>query len=304
MIIAVVGPTASGKTSVSLELAELLGGSQKVEIISADAMQLYRGLDIGTAKLPVSQRRGIRHHQIDELDIAEEASVAAYQKHARQDLAAITTAGKIPLVVGGSGLYVSALLDELQFPGTDPGLRAAITEEARRDYPRLLQELEERDPQAYATIDTRNERRVIRALEVIRLTGKPYTPSFPRHTSHYQDVHIFAIRRELADLHAAINVRVDEMMREGLLEETAGLLRLGLREAPTASRATGYPQAMAILDGTLGLAEGTEEIRVATRKLARRQRSWFRADPRITWLEAGTDTPAQLAARILTKLTR
>ncbi|MDK6906568.1 tRNA (adenosine(37)-N6)-dimethylallyltransferase MiaA [Actinotignum timonense] len=304
MIIAVVGPTASGKTSVSLELAELLGGPQKVEIISADAMQLYRGLDIGTAKLPVSQRRGIRHHQIDELDIAEEASVAAYQKHARQDLAAITKAGKIPLVVGGSGLYVSALLDELQFPGTDPGLRAAITEEARRDYPRLLRELEEHDPQAYATIDTRNERRVIRALEVIRLTGKPYTPRFPRHTSHYQDVNIFAIHRELADLHAAINERVDEMMREGLLEETAGLLPRGLREAPTASRATGYPQAMAILEGTLSLAEGTEEIRIATRKLARRQRSWFRADPRITWLDAGADTPAQLAARILTKLAR
>ncbi|MDE1535703.1 MULTISPECIES: tRNA (adenosine(37)-N6)-dimethylallyltransferase MiaA [Actinotignum] len=304
MIIAVVGPTASGKTSVSLELAELLGGPQKVEIISADAMQLYRGLDIGTAKLPVSQRRGIRHHQIDELDIAEEASVAAYQKHARQDLAAITTAGKIPLVVGGSGLYVSALLDELQFPGTDPELRAAIAEEARRDYPRLLRELEERDPQAYATIDTHNERRVIRAVEVIRLTGKPYTPRFPRHTSHYQDVHIFAIHRESADLHAAINERVDEMMRDGLLEETAGLLRRGLREAPTASRATGYPQAMAILDGTLGLAEGTEEIRIATRKLARRQRSWFRADPRITWLDAGTDTPSQLAAQILTKLTR
>ncbi|WP_035276634.1 tRNA (adenosine(37)-N6)-dimethylallyltransferase MiaA [Actinotignum schaalii] len=304
MIIAVVGPTASGKTSVSLELAELLGGPQKVEIISADAMQLYRGLDIGTAKLPVSQRRGIRHHQIDELDIAEEASVAAYQKHARQDLAAITAAGKIPLVVGGSGLYVSALLDELQFPGTDPGLRAAITEEARRDYPRLLRELEKRDPQAYATIDTRNKRRVIRALEVIRLTGKPYTPRFPRHTSHYQDVHIFAIHRELVDLHAAINERVDEMMRDGLLEETAGLLRRGLREAPTASRATGYPQAMAILGGTLGLAEGTEEIRIATRKLARRQRSWFRADPRITWLDAGTDTPSQLAAQILTKLTR
>ncbi|MDY5148564.1 tRNA (adenosine(37)-N6)-dimethylallyltransferase MiaA [Actinotignum sanguinis] len=303
MIIAVVGPTASGKTSVSLELAELLGGPEKIEIISADAMQLYRGLDIGTAKLPFAQRRGIHHHQIDELDIAEEASVAAYQKHARQDLRAITAAGKIPVVVGGSGLYVSALLDELQFPGTDPGLRAAITEEARSDFPRLLRELEERDPEAYATIDTRNERRVIRALEVIRLTGKPYTPRFPRHTSHYEDVHIFAIHRDVTDLHAAINARVDDMMREGLLEETAGLLRRGLREAPTASRATGYPQAMAILDGSLSLAAGTEEIRIATRKLARRQRSWFRADPRITWLEANAATPAQLASRILEELT-
>ncbi|VEI12624.1 tRNA (adenosine(37)-N6)-dimethylallyltransferase MiaA [Trueperella bialowiezensis] len=303
-IIAIVGPTATGKTALSLEVAELLGGPDQVEIISADAMQLYRGMDIGTAKVPVGQRRGIAHHQIDVLDVTENASVAAYQKAARADLEGIRERGKIPLVVGGSGLYVSGLLDELDFPGTDPAIREELEEiHARDGLEPLVQELVDKDPTSAARIDLRNPRRVIRALEVVRLTGRSFTPVFPRHTSHYDGVRMFGLRREDALLDQSINERAEHMFAGGLIEETRGLLARGLREGQTARRATGYAQAIAVIDGEMSQAEAIESVGLATRQLARRQRKWFRRDKRITWLDVADarDIPrlaAQIAAAV------
>ena len=292
MILAIVGPTASGKTATSLDVAELLGGPDHVEIISADAMQLYRGMDIGTAKLPVEERRGIAHHQLDVIDIHEEASVAAYQRHAREDLARIRNAGKTPLVVGGSGLYVSGLLDELDFPGRDPVIRSDLEATWETDRALLLTELRTKDPQAYATIDLANPRRVVRALEVIRLTGRPYTPVFPRHTSHYSDVHIFGVTRDRELLNESIEARARQMFANGLLAETRGLMKLGLEAAPTACRATGYAEAIDVVNGKMSEEEAIASIAQATRRLAKKQRTWFGADPRITWFDlSGGDVP-------------
>ena len=300
MLISIAGPTASGKTALSLEVAELLGGRGHVEIISADAMQLYRGMDIGTAKLPKEQRRGIVHHQLDVLDIHEEASVAAYQRHARLDVESIHSRGKVALVVGGSGLYLSALLDELDFPGRDPAIRAELEAVARATgLGPLIEELARKDPQSHATIDLANPRRVIRALEVIRLTGGLYTPRFPRHTSHYTDHVAFAVNRDVGLLNDSIMERTREMMAYGLLEETGALLERGLRDTPTASRATGYSQAIAMLDGRMSEEEAIEGIARATRRLAKKQRTWLRADPRLTWLDLSGADVQGAAARIV-----
>lgn len=266
-------------------MAERLGGPDKVEIISADAMQLYRGMDIGTAKISVAERRGIVHHQLDVLDLDQVASVAEYQREARRDLEAILSAGKTPIIVGGSGLYVSALLDELDFPGHDAGIREELEREAEWDYERLLAELAVKDPESAQTIDPRNQRRVIRALEVIRLTGQPFTPRFPRHTSHYGGLRSFGVTRDMAVLERGIERRTARMFEQGLLEETRGLIERGLREAPTASHATGYRQAISVIDGAETVAEAAASISRATRKLAKKQGTWFRADPRLTWID-------------------
>ena len=304
MIISIAGPTASGKTALSLEVAELLGGPERVEIVSADAMQLYRGMDIGTAKLPMEERRGIVHHQIDVLDIHDEASVAAYQREARKDVAAIEARGRIPLVVGGSGLYLSALLDELDFPGHDPQIRRELEEVADREgLAPLAAELALKDPESHSTIDLANPRRVIRALEVIRLTGGLYTPRFPRHTSHYADHLAFATNRDNGLLHPAIMERAQTMMDEGLLDETEQLLAHGLRDTPTASRATGYAEAIAVLDGAMTREEAVASIAQATRRLAKKQRTWLRADSRVTWLDL-TDGDVQASAEQLVTAAR
>lgn len=301
MIISIAGPTASGKTALSLQVAELLGGPARVEIVSADAMQLYRGMNIGTAKLPVEQRRGIIHHQIDVLDIHDEASVAAYQLHARENVAEIQARGKIPLVVGGSGLYLSALLDELDFPGHDPQIRNDLEEVVKREgLTPLVAELQLKDPESYATIDLANPRRVVRALEVIRLTGGLYTPRFPRHTSYYTDHVAFATNRVNELLHPAIMERAQGMIDGGLLEETEALLARGLRATPTASRATGYAEAIAVLDETMAREEAMASIAQATRRLAKKQRTWLRADPRVTWLDLSTGDICASAEQLVT----
>ncbi|MBP3222524.1 MAG: tRNA (adenosine(37)-N6)-dimethylallyltransferase MiaA [Actinomycetaceae bacterium] len=285
-ILAIVGQTASGKTDFSLDVAQLLGGGEKVEIISADAMQLYKGMDIGTAKISIDERRGIVHHQLDVLDVKEEASVAAYQKYARLDLESIIQRGKIPIIVGGSGLYVSALLDELNFPGTSPRIRREIEKELdEHGIGVLLEELRMKDEQAYRTIDPRNVRRIVRALEVIRLTGKPFTAEFPRHTSHYDGIYMLGIQRPMEELERNIYLRSQQMMDNGLLEETKDLIRLGLKEGKTASRATGYSQAIDVLEGRMTVEEAIESISLATRKLAKKQGTWFRRDKRIIWIE-------------------
>ncbi|WP_127571038.1 tRNA (adenosine(37)-N6)-dimethylallyltransferase MiaA [Georgenia faecalis] len=297
-VLAVVGPTATGKSDLALDLAELLGGPAGAEVVNADAMQLYRGMDIGTAKLPPAQRRGIAHHQLDVLDVTQEATVAAYQQHAREDLAAIAARGRTPLLVGGSGLYVRAVLDELEFPGTDPEVRAALERRAEVEGPGLLHaELSRADPAAAARIGPANARRVIRALEVIALTGRPYSATMPTHTYHRPAAQVgVAVPRP--ELDVRIEARTRAMLADGLLEETAALLERGLARGRTASRAVGYAQAVAVLEGRASVEEAVADIALATRRLARRQEKWFRRDPRITWLEPGPDLAQRALAAV------
>jgi len=284
-LIAVVGPTASGKSDLALDLAERLGG----EIVNADAMQLYRGMDIGTAKLPVEARRGIPHHQLDVLEVREEASVAAYQREARLDLAGIRSRRHRPILVGGSGLYVRAALDHLEIPPTDPAVRARLEGElAVKGIEVLHRRLRRTDPVAARNIEPRNGRRVVRALEVIELTGRPFSATLP--TREYELATItIGLLVPRPELDVRIAARVHQMWDAGLLDEVRSLDAAGLREGRTAAKALGYSQALAHLDGDLSAEQAVEDTITSTRKLARRQESWFRPDPRIRWL--GYDDP-------------
>jgi len=279
-VIAVVGPTASGKSDLALVLAERLGG----EIVNADAMQLYRGMDIGTAKVPIQDRRGIAHHQLDVLDVGQEASVAAYQREARLDLAGIRSRRHRPILVGGSGLYVRAALDRLEIPPTDPAVRARLQQELAQGgvdamYARLIRA----DPVAAEAIQPRNGRRVVRALEVIELTGRPFSATLPTREYDLATVTI-GLRIPRPELDARIASRVHQMWDAGLLDEVRSLDAAGLREGRTAAKALGYSQALAHLDGLLSAEQAIEDTIVSTRRFARRQESWFRPDPRIHWL--------------------
>lgn len=290
--IAVVGPTATGKSELALDLADALGGrgrARPCEIVNADASQLYRGMDVGTAKLAVDERRGHPHHQLDVLTVVQEASVAAYQSHARADLEAIEARGGRGLIVGGSGLYVRALTDALDFPGTDPAVRADL--EARavvEGTARLYTELAAADPRAAAGIDPANTRRIVRALEVLAVTGRPFSATLPRYEDLAPTVHL-ALRPDRQALNRRIDARAAAMFASGLLEETELLLAQGLREGPTASRAIGYAQAIAVIDGRLSLPEAVDATARATRRLASRQIKWFRRDPRVHWIDVAVD---------------
>ncbi|WP_238146591.1 tRNA (adenosine(37)-N6)-dimethylallyltransferase MiaA [Ornithinimicrobium murale] len=295
-VVAVVGATATGKSDLGVALAERLGG----EVINADASQLYRGMDIGTAKLTRGERRGIVHHQLDVLDITEEASVAAYQATARADLAAIRARGHVPVVVGGSGLYVRALLDLLEIPPTDPAVRARWEEElARVGAAALYAQLADRDPEAAARIEPRNGRRIVRALEVIELTGRPFSATLPRR-AHAQPTVQLGLAADRSVLDERIARRVDSMWEQGLVAEVRGLEEQGLRQGRTASRAIGYAQVLALLDGTLDDAGAREGTVTATRRLVRRQEAWFRPDPRITWLPHDAEDLLDRAQQIVT----
>jgi len=275
----VVGPTAAGKSALSLALAHALGG----EVVNADSMQLYRGLDIGTAKLTPDEREGVPHHVLDVWDVTEPASVQAYQTLARAAVEDIAARGRVPLLVGGSGLYLRAVLEEFEFPGTDPAIRERLEAELAAEGPAPLHaRLAKRDGTAAAKILPSNGRRIVRALEVIELTGAPFTAALPAPTPHYESVQI-GVDRETTALDQRISDRVDLMWAAGLPAEAAGLK--GLREGRTASRALGYQQALAQLDGELTEEQAKEETVRATRRFVRRQRSWFRRDPRITWLD-------------------
>ncbi|MEO3938788.1 tRNA (adenosine(37)-N6)-dimethylallyltransferase MiaA [Dermatophilaceae bacterium Soc4.6] len=280
VVIAVVGPTATGKSDLALDLAERLGG----EVVGADAMQLYRGMDIGTAKLTTAERRGIPHHQLDVLDARDEASVAAYQREARADVAAISGRGRRPVLVGGSGLYVRAALDTLEIPPTDPAVRARLSDELERDGTASLRDrLVRLDPVAAQAIDPSNGRRLVRALEVIELTGRPFSATLPSRELARPTV-ILGLHAERATLDARIEARVERMWDAGLLDEVESLLGQGLREGRTASRAIGYAQAVGQLDGVLTGAQARAGTAAGTRRLARRQQSWFTPDPRVVWL--------------------
>lgn len=279
-VVAVVGPTAAGKSELAVRMALALDA----EIINADSMQLYRGMDIGTAKLTVAERRGVPHHLLDVWDVREPASVADYQRMARDTIAGVRARGRLPLLVGGSGLYVRAVLDELEFPGTDRSLRVELEAELARHGPGPLHErLRRRDPRAAELILPTNGRRIVRALEVIELTGQPFRASLPAYESRYDAVQIgLEVPRDRLD--ARIEARVEWMWAHGLPEEVRALERAGLRDGPTAARALGYAQLLRHLDGDLSLRAAAEETIRATRRFARRQQAWFRRDPRLLWL--------------------
>jgi tRNA dimethylallyltransferase len=281
-VIAVVGPTATGKSNLAVELADRLGG----EVVNADAMQLYRGMDIGTAKLSPAARRGVRHHLIDVLDVTETASVAAYQRDARRIVEQLLTAGQVPVLTGGSGLYVRAVLDELDFPGTKPEIRAELEAELSEYGALALHErLQRIDPVAAGQILPSNGRRLVRALEVIRITGRPFSAALPQPgPARYRAV-IVGLDTDSTVLDARVGDRVDCMFAQGLVAEVRDLLSRGLREGRTASQALGYRQVIAALDAGIDPATAAVPIAAATRRFVRRQRSWFRRDPRIMWLD-------------------
>ncbi|WP_081883602.1 tRNA (adenosine(37)-N6)-dimethylallyltransferase MiaA [Glycomyces tenuis] len=280
-VIAVVGPTAAGKTALSVALAEALAG----EVVNADSMQLYRGMDIGTAKITDAERRGIPHHVFDVLDVTEGADVVRYQELARSAVEDIAARGKTPLLVGGSGLYVQAALDEMDFPGTDPEIRARLEAELEREGPAALWErLRRADPAAARAILPSNGRRVVRALEVVELTGS-FPATLPEPKAHYEAVRI-GVDLDTAVLDERIERRVEAMWEDGLVDEVRRLEAEGLREGRTASRALGYKEVLCHLAGEYDEAEAFRRTVQGTRRFVRRQRSWFKRDGRIEWLDA------------------
>ena len=281
-VVAVVGPTATGKTALAVTLGRRLGG----EVVNADSMQLYRGMDIGTAKPDLAERGGIPHHLLDLWDVREPASVAEYRLRARAEIDRLRAAGVVPLLVGGSGLYVRAVLDELDFPGTDPAVRARLEGElAAVGATELHARLARLDPGAGQAVLPSNGRRIVRALEVIELTGGPFVASLPAPTPHYPAV-VVGLDRAPAELDDRVAARVDRMWASGFVAEVEALAADGLREGPTASRALGYAQVLGQLDGTLTADEARERTVSTTRRFVRRQRSWFRRDRALTWFDA------------------
>jgi tRNA dimethylallyltransferase len=298
-VVAVVGPTATGKTALAVALAQRLGG----EVVNADSMQLYRGMDIGTAKPDVAERGGVPHHLLDVWHVREPASVAEYRDLARAEIDRLRAAGTVPLLVGGSGLYVRAVLDELDFPGTDAALRARLEEELAEVGPAGLHErLARLDPAAAAAVLPSNGRRIVRALEVIELTGGPFRAQLPEPRPHYPAV-VVGLDRDPAELDERIALRVDRMWAAGFVDEVAALDADGLREGPTASRALGYAQVLAQFDGTLTAAEARERTVGTTRRFVRRQRSWFRRDPALTWFDAARADLADAVSSVITDRT-
>jgi tRNA dimethylallyltransferase len=293
-VVAVVGPTAAGKSALSIALAHALDG----EVVNCDSMQLYRGMDVGTAKLTADERDGVPHHLLDVWDVTTPASVAAYQEPARAAIDAILARGRTPLLVGGSGLYVRAVLDEFAFPGTDAGVRARLEAELAVDGPApLYGRLRAADPAAAAKILPTNGRRIVRALEVIELTGAPFTASLPAPRPYYDAVQI-GVDRDTAGLDDRVDRRVDLMWAAGLVDEVRALERRGLREGRTARAALGYQQVLAFLAGDCTEEDARAETKLATRRFVRRQRKWFRRDPRIVWFDGAATglTEAALAA--------
>lgn len=291
MIVAIVGATGTGKSALALALAERWAARDiAVEVVNADAMQLYRGMDIGTAKLPPDERRGVPHHLIDVLDVTDEASVAQYQAEARAVIEQVLARGAVPLLVGGSGLYVAAVLTDFRFPGTDAGIRARWEAELSAHGPTALHAaLRDRDPAAAAAIGPHNGRRLVRALEVIELTGEPFGAGLEARERPWRPYRQVGLALERERLVPRLDERVRAMWRAGLLDEVRGLLPHGLESGVTASRAIGYAQAIAQLRGALSDEEAIDQTQALTRRYARRQVGWFRRDPSVEWVEAGAD---------------
>jgi tRNA dimethylallyltransferase len=296
--LAIVGPTGTGKSQLALDIAERLGGATGAEIINADAMQFYRGMDIGTAKLPVAQRRGIPHHQLDVLDVTETATVARFQQEAAADIEAIAARGKVPVLVGGSMLYIQSLLDDWSFPATDPAVRATWERRlAEVGTDRLHAELADRDPAAAASILPTDGRRIVRALEVVEITGQPFAASAPVIGTPRWDAVIIGLDCDTELLDQRLAQRTETMFAQGLVGEVITLLDRGLRDGVTAARALGYAQVLADLDAGGDGAAAREPTFIGTRRYVRRQRSWFRRDHRIHWLDATAAGNADAALR-------
>ncbi len=285
-LVFIVGATATGKSELSLHLAEQLNG----EVVNADSMQLYRGMDIGTAKLSPQERRGIPHHLIDVLNVTQDASVAEYQTWARERIDQLLKVGKSAIVVGGTGLYVKAILDELNFPDTNPEVRARLNDEAERiGGAAMHQRLGRLDPAAAAAIPKENVRRVVRALEVIEITGKPFTANLPRAgATYYPSAEQYGLVMERDYLKERIDKRVESMWSRGFVDEVRSLMELGITSGKTAKAALGYSQIIEFLSGVLSEAGALEETKRATRAYARRQETWFSRDNRIKWLKGDT----------------
>lgn len=288
--VAIVGATAAGKTGLSLDLAAAVNG----EIVNTDAMQLYRGMDIGTAKLPPAERRGIRHHLLDLLSVRESSTVADFQTLARATIGDLQHRNVRPVLVGGSALYTRAVLDQFEFPGTDPVVRARIEREVEEQGLVPVQaRLQRLDPVTAHTIDPANARRIIRALEVIELTGRPYSASLPRLEYAHPGTVQIGVDIDRPTLDARIELRVRQMFEDGLVAEVERLLDEGLADGVTAARAIGYAEVRAVLAGEMTLDQAHERIVIATRRFARRQDGWFRKDPRVHWIRF--DDPDRLA---------
>ena len=295
-VVAVVGATAAGKSSLALTLAQRIGG----EVVNTDSMQIYRGMDIGTAKLPVEQRLGIPHHLLDLLDPSEPVTVAEFQQWARQVIADCHARGVTPILVGGSALYTRAILDVFEFPGTDAQLRAKW--EARLSEVGSLalhEELRQIDPAAADQVLPTNSRRIVRALEVIELTGKPFVTTLPTYSYHYPGAVQIGLSIDRATLHARIEARVHAMWAAGFVAEVRGLLDHGLAESRTASRALGYSQILRHLSDEITEEQAMEQTITGTRRFARRQDSWFLKDPRITWVDHADPSAVDQALALL-----
>jgi tRNA dimethylallyltransferase len=295
-LIIICGPTATGKSDLALEVAEKFDG----EVINADSMQLYRGMDIGTAKLTVEERRSIPHHLLDILTVNQDASVAQYQGLARAAVDEIRERGKSAIIVGGTGLYIKSIIDEMNFPETDPALRKRLEDEAELlGTAELYSRLRVLDPEAAAAIDPANTRRIIRALEVIEVTGEPYSANLPSDTSlRYPDALHFGLAMERANLAPRIETRVHRMFEQGLVEEVRSLISQGLLAGTTAQRAIGYAQVISFINGEISLEQAIEETIIATRQYVRRQETWFKRDQRIQWITEGQPRLTTIAEQL------
>jgi len=288
VILAIVGATGTGKSDLALDVAEaLIAQGRPTEIVNADASQLYRGMDIGTAKVPVAERRDIPHHMFDVLDVTEESSVAQYQFDARATIDDIESRGAIPILVGGSGLYVWSVLYDFEFPGTDPGVRARLEQRLATEGNHVLAaELRAKDPDAYAAIDPRNERRLLRALEVIEITGKPFGSGLGAEDRPWRPSTVVGLQVPRDELIARLDARASAMFANGLVDEVRGLIPLGIEKGVTASRAIGYAQALGVVNGSMTVDDAIAETATLTRKFARRQVGWFGRNPNISWFDA------------------
>ena len=295
-LIIICGPTATGKSDLAVELAQAIDA----HIINADSMQLYRGMDIGTAKLTLGERKGVPHHLLDILSVTEDASVASYQVLARKTIDQIMATGKSAIVVGGTGLYIKSIVDDMNFPDTDPAIRLRLESEAAEfGSAALFRKLQARDPEAASKIDSANTRRVIRALEVIEATGQPFAANLPSDTSVlYPNAFHFGLALDRELLAPRINARVHRMWEDGLIQEVQSLLSQGLRQASTAARAIGYSQVIAYIDGALTREEAIESTITATRQYVRRQETWFKRDRRIQWIGADQSPLATIVNRL------
>lgn len=289
-VLAVVGPTAAGKSDLGVALARAVGG----EVVNADSMQLYRGMDVGTAKLSAAERQGVPHHLLDVWPVTRTATAADYQALCREVVDGLLARGVVPVLVGGSGLYLRAALDDLEFPGTDPDLRAELEADLERDGPLALHaRLAQLDPAAATRMEPTNGRRIVRALEVVTLTGS-MPGALTSYGEHYPTTYLGVDRPDLAE---RIALRVDRMWEAGLVQEVRRLEGEGLREGVTASRALGYAQVLGALDGRWDLEQARALTVTATRRFARRQRAWFGRDPRVHWLDPEEDLLAQALGR-------